>query len=116
MDIRLETQDVALPPRAGQALNSRVAETFARLSSGIARLHLTLKDINGPRGGRGKVCVLRAELAGGGHVVVTDRSARLGRAIVRCMRRGRARIAMELRRRRLQPRRTARRINQSMPA
>jgi hypothetical protein len=66
---------------------------------------VTLKDINGPRGGRDKVCMLRAELADGGQIVVIDRSSKMRHAIFGCLRRSKSLIAREVKRRRMQHRR-----------
>ncbi len=108
MNVRLETHHVVLPNNSGANLAARVGRVFSRLASGISNLHVTLKDINGPRGGRDKVCVLRAELAGGGQVVVIDRSSKMRRAIVSCLRRGRSLVAKEVKRRRAKNRRRSR--------
>lgn len=108
MNIRLETHHVVLPSNSGANLAARVGRVFSRLASGISNLHVTLKDINGPRGGRDKVCMLRAELAGGGQIVVIDRSSKMRRAIVSCLRRSRSLIAKEVKRRRSRSRRGSR--------
>lgn len=105
MNVQLETHHVVLPNNAGASLTARVARVFSRLASGISNLHVTLKDINGPRGGRDKVCMLRAELADGGQIVVIDRSSKMRRAIVGCLRRSKSLIAKEVKRRRMQSRR-----------
>jgi len=99
MEIRVDTQRVNLPRRSISALRHRIGQAFERVGSGVRRLHITLKDINGPRGGRDKVCVLRAELADGGEVVVVDRSEKLRRALFRSLRRGRRLVRREAQRR-----------------
>lgn len=101
MEIRVDARNVELPSNAGVRLRARVQRVLARLTAGVTRVHLTLKDVDGPRNGRGKVCMLRAELSGGGQVVVVDRSVRLGRAFVRCLRRSRRIISREIKRRRV---------------
>lgn len=100
MEISVDSQRVTLPRRGTSALRQRIGQGFARVASGVKRLHITLKDINGPRGGRDKVCVLRAELADGGEVIVVDRSEKLRRALFRSLRRGRRLVRREVQRRR----------------
>jgi hypothetical protein len=100
MDIRVDAQNVELPSRSIRSLAARIGSQLSRLKSRIARVHITLKDVNGPRGGRDKVCVLRAKLTNGRQVVVTHRSAKLGRAIARSVHRSRSLIDRDIKRRR----------------
>jgi hypothetical protein len=98
MQVELETHGVVIPRNEGQALVTRLNDSFARVRNRIARMHMSLKDDNGPRGGRDKICLLRAVLTNGREIVVRDRSSNLARAIGRSIRRGRALIAHELKR------------------
>jgi len=104
MDILLRTQEVSLPDNGSGVLARRLDQMLARAAARIKRLHVTLKDINGPRGGRDKVCTLRAELSDGGQIIVSDRSADLGRAIARSARRLKASFGREIARRRVRRR------------
>ena len=105
MNVIIETHHVTLPPHADSDIAARMRSVFSRLASRVARLKVTLKDINGPRGGRDKVCVLRAELVDGGEIVIEDRSDRLRTAVNACLKRGRTAISRELKRRRSDRRR-----------
>jgi hypothetical protein len=100
MEIRVDARNVELPARSSRSLATRIGRLLSRLRARISRVHITLKDVNGPRGGRDKVCVLRTELTNGRQIVVVDRSAKLGRAIVRSVRRSRLLIDRESKRRR----------------
>ena len=108
MDIRLQTQHVTLPRRALSRIRTRVKNGLERMTERVARLQVTLKDINGPRGGRDKVCILRAELVDGGQIVVIDRAANLRRAISRCLHRSKRVIDREVKRRHRAKRRNER--------
>ncbi len=110
MEIQVTTQDVELPDNGAAQMARRVSRRLARLRDQIARLHLTLKDASGAQGGRDKVCMLRAELVNGGEVIVIDRSRRMLRAFLRCLRRARTVIAREASRRKLERRRLGRRL------
>ena len=99
MEIQLRTQEIEIPRNGVRDLSRRLARRFSGVTFRISRLHVTLKDINGPRGGRDKECILRAELAGGGEVLVRDRSNHLRRAIDRCARRLKHAVGRETRRR-----------------
>jgi len=100
MIVSVHTHHIALPPHAGLRLKTRVVRTLNRFADGIAQLELTLKDTTGRRGQRDKLCMLKAKLANGRQIIVIDRSAKLPKAFVSCLRRSRALIARELKRRR----------------
>jgi hypothetical protein len=100
MEVRLDSRDVVLPSRSRDALTRRIVRLFGRLGSSIRRVHITLKDVDGARRGRGKVCVLRTELTNGDQIVVIDRSVRMGRAVIRCLRRSKLLVVRELKKRR----------------
>ena len=108
MEILIHSHGVVLPPHGSVDIATRIRFAFGRLAAKVSRVHVTLKDVNGPRGGRDKVCVIRAELAGGGQVVVQDRSVRMRRAIGRGLRRARAMVSEQVRRRREQRRKPLR--------
>ena len=114
MNVNVQAKHVSMPRNAGTDLATRVQLVLARFSDRIARLEMTLKDINGPRGGKDKVCVVRAQLVDGRQVVVIDRNTSLRRAIGRALHRTQALIAGRLQRRRAQLR-TARR-QRTLPA
>ena len=100
MEILVRSHNVVLPPHGSADLATRIRFMFGRMAANVSRLHIALKDVNGPRGGRDKVCVIRAELSGGGQVVVQHRDSRLRRAIGRSLRRARDMVSEEMRRRR----------------
>jgi ribosome-associated translation inhibitor RaiA len=104
MEVRVETHHVSLPRNNRASLAARIGRVFARFSDHVTQLRVTLKDVNGPKGGRDKVCVLSADLQGGGQVVVVDRADKMRSAIFGCLRRARSVVSRELRRRRLRGR------------
>jgi hypothetical protein len=99
MQVFLESSGLALPSNEGQVLAARFRSAFERFEYRIARLCVNLKDVNGPRGGRDKVCMIRVELTKGGQIIVRERTFRLRRAIAKSIRRARALVAHELKRR-----------------
>lgn len=100
MDIQIETQDVDLPPHSLISLRQRVLRAMGRVGDNVRCLHLSLRDVNGTKGGRDKVCVVRVALNSGGEVLVVDRSRRLPRALFRGLRRSKVLIRRELKKRR----------------
>lgn len=93
MNVNVQTQDVVIPRNDGASLAERARIVLARFKDRITRLELTLKDINGPRGGRDKVCMVRAELIDGRQIIAIDRNTTLRRAIGGSLRRAKALIA-----------------------
>ena len=110
MNIQLKTQYIELPTNTGEDLKQRLAGQFWRFADRIPQLRVTLKDINGPRGGRDKVCIMHASLADGGELVVSETSAKLGVAISRCARRMRRAARREMKRRLNRVRQRGRRL------
>ena len=113
MDIRLQTQHVTLPRRALSRIRSRFRHGLERVAERVARLQVTLKDINGPRGGKDKECVVRAELVDGRYIVVIDRNVSMRRSIGNALRRAKLLIANEMRRRKDRVRSRLRRHKES---
>lgn len=100
MNIQIETQGIVIPAHSLPILRKRILRSMAHVSEHVNRLHLSLRDVNGAKGGCDKVCTLRATLVEGGEVLVVDRSARLPKALFRGLRRSRHLIRRELKRRR----------------
>jgi hypothetical protein len=100
MDVTVETHHAHLPRNNRASLAARIGGAFARFSGHVTRLRITLKDINGPRGGRDKECMVRVELRGGGQVVVVDRAAKMRAAMLRSLRRAKLLVGGEIKRRR----------------
>jgi len=105
MDVTLDTRNVAVPATFRSRLTRRVAGFFTRFDHSVRRLHVTLKDVNGPKGGIDKVCQLNIELTDGDQIIVKERSNRLVKALGLCVRRARGLIAQRLKKKR--PRRIA---------
>lgn len=99
MNVTVETQHVALPPHGEESIAERAQTVFSRHSSRISYLIVTLKDINGPRGGEDKICIVRAQLADGGQVLVVDRNTRLRNAVSGCFKRAKLLVCKEIKRR-----------------
>ena len=100
MDIQIETQDVEMPAHANKFLRNRIRSAMDKVGLQISRLHLSLRDVNGKKGGRAKVCTVRATLVSGGEVVVIDRGHRVRESLLRALRRSRSLVRRELIRRR----------------
>ncbi len=105
MNVFIESPGVVLPRNESQVLAGRIHNAFERFSRRIERLQVSLKDVNGPRGGRDKVCLIRIDMAKSGQIIVRERSADMHRAIKSAIRRARALITHELKRGQWQNRR-----------
>ena len=100
MQIQIETSQIELPPKKRDTIRRMSNRILSRFSKHIRGLHLTLKDVNGRKGGRDKVCTLRLTLVHGGEVLVIDRSRSIAKAVYRGLRRSRALLKRSITRQR----------------
>tara|TARA_R110002110_G_scaffold355224_2_gene564891 strand:- start:66 stop:410 length:345 start_codon:yes stop_codon:yes gene_type:complete len=100
MDVTLDTRNVAVPPTYKSRLARRVSSFFIRFDHSVRRLHVTLKDVNGPRGGKDKVCQMNIELTDGNQIIVQERSNRFVRAMGLCTKRARNLVARQIKKKR----------------
>lgn len=100
MHIDIHTQGFSLTPGLRQYVEKRMAYALSHGDESIMRLNVRLSDINGPRGGDDKRCLIEARLKQAPAVVIEDVEAdlyvaidraaeRAGRALARRLERGR---------------------------
>ncbi len=107
MNVTVETSRVFLPRKTRGTLQTVVGRAFSQLNRRVKRVRMTLERVPGAHRDRQKVCMISAELADGGQVVVVDRRDKLRRAMIQCLRRSKALVAYEVRRRQLRKRQRA---------
>lgn len=66
MQLELQSRDERLPMRAKRAIDRYVRTAMQRFGAQIAAVRIRLMDINGPRGGRDKLCHVVVVLNNGG--------------------------------------------------
>ncbi|MBB5204166.1 ribosome-associated translation inhibitor RaiA [Inhella inkyongensis] len=74
-------------PVNGQRLRARLAQQFWRLGESVARIELRLADLNGPRGGTDKECLLQLQTRTGQHVCAHARHSEWGVALAQATQR-----------------------------
>lgn len=100
MRTEIQSSDLALTPGLRRYIKRRLGYALGRHGDQLQQVSLWLSDVNGPRGGQGKRCLMRIRLAGEPDVVVenieTDlrvaihRSVdRAGWTVARCLQRQR---------------------------
>lgn len=100
MHIDIHAQGFALTPGLREYVKKRLAYAFAHGDDSITRISVHLSDINGPRGGNDKRCLIQTRLIQAPAVVIEDVQAdlyvaidraadRAGRALARRLERGR---------------------------
>lgn len=100
MNVTIESPGIVLPKNESHILLNRFHNAFERFAGRIDRLDVILKDVNSPRGGRREVlCMIRIDLAKSGEIVVREKSSETHRAVKKGIRRARALIAYDLKRR-----------------
>jgi putative sigma-54 modulation protein len=96
--VHIQQGKAEMQPGREEAILERVHFTLARLSHRIQTLRIRLDDLNGPRGGVDKRCIMEALLVHRGHLVVDVSDADLLVAVSRAARRLARRVADEFER------------------
>lgn len=72
MQIAIQTHGFPLTGALEKHVQDRLRFTFSRVADRVRRVRITLSDINGPRGGVDKRCLIEARLDGIPSVVIQD--------------------------------------------
>ena len=83
MQIAIQSRDFSLTDALQDHVNRRIGFTLARGASRVRRVDVRLSDLNGPRGGVDKRCLIEVRLDGLPAVVVEDVQADMYTAIDR---------------------------------
>lgn len=75
MQVEISGREVKVSARLRDYIQRRVRFALERLARAIRRVHVQLRDLNGPRGGVDKSCQVRIALATAATLVVEHRSA-----------------------------------------
>lgn len=100
MEIVIHGSHVTIPDRTKAAITKRVETSFKRLADHISRVHVTLGDINGPKGGVDKTCRVQAEGFEFPPIVADERDSVLTAAINRAVAKVKNNLARQIERRR----------------
>jgi ribosome-associated translation inhibitor RaiA len=103
VNVEIRTRGFSLTPGLRTYVERRVEFALDRYAERIARVRVTVADVNGPRGGEDKSCRVEVRLRGGRAVrtAVVDADAyagigvalhRAGRAVARSLQRERATV------------------------
>ena len=83
MQIALQADGFSLTDALEKHVQDRLRFTFSRVAGRVRRILVTLSDINGPRGGVDKSCLIEVRLDGLSSIVIQDVQADLYTAIDR---------------------------------
>lgn len=72
MDVQMVAKEFSLSPSLREHIVRRLNSAFARARHKVGRIVIRLRDLNGPRGGRDKVCQVTVELTGRPAVVIRE--------------------------------------------
>lgn len=98
MHIDIRAQGFTLTRGLRDYVMKRLAYAFAHGEDSVTRLNVSLSDINGPRGGADKRCLIEARLKQAAAVVIEDVEADLYLAIDRATERAGRTLARRLER------------------
>jgi len=100
MQIAIHTQGFTLTPGLREHVEKRLAYALSNGDDSILRITVRLSDVNGPRGGDDKRCLIEARLKHAPAVVIEDVEADLYVAIDRAAERAGRTLARRLARQR----------------
>jgi putative sigma-54 modulation protein len=83
MHISIQSNGFVLTEALRAYIEQRLKAALGWAGTRMRKLHVSLSDINGPRGGRDKRCKIQVQLAGGKNVLIEDTEADLYHAIDR---------------------------------
>ena len=111
MHIKINARDFTLTPALQQFIDEKVKFALSRYNQRIRVAEITLKDVNGPRGGIDKKCAIKMKLNQFKTLVVEDISDDAYEAIHACCQRAKRRIERHFNRARSQIRRTSQSVS-----
>lgn len=81
MKLHLATDGIELTPELREGIQRRLGFALGRFSSRIHRLTVFLSDVNGPRGGVDKHCLVRVDAGLPNPIVIRERHENLHAAV-----------------------------------
>jgi ribosomal subunit interface protein len=75
MQVKISGREIRINERVRNYIERRIHFALERLAWAIRKVHVQLRDLNGPRGGIDKSCQVRIALAPATMLVVEQRSA-----------------------------------------
>lgn len=107
MDVQMLAQEFFLTSSLREHLERRLRFAFTHARSSVARIVVRLRDLNGPRGGRDKLCQVSVIMPGQPEVVIREVQEDMYNAIDRAVKRAAHRAMRLVTRRRRSPRHSA---------
>ena len=107
MRLLIQSRSGKLSTQQEDYVTRRLHFALDRFDARVQQVRVLLSDLNGPRGGLDKRCVMQARLAPTGHVVVEVTDAEMEPAVSRAADRVARRVGTLIERRRTRRRRTA---------
>jgi len=116
MQIEIWGREVKVSERLREYIERRVRFALERLAMPIRKVHVQLRDLNGPRGGVDKSCQVRIALAPAATLVVEHRSSSAYAAIDSALKKAAMSIVRRIQRKqeRIRTRTATSRIEQTL--
>jgi ribosome-associated translation inhibitor RaiA len=111
----VRTRRIAIPPDLPEYVRRRLGFKLGKYARSIERASVRLDDVNGPKGGVDKICLIKVVLAGRASVVVSVRRHDVREACDEALDRIEARVRKELGRARLGPSEPLRKFEDGSP-
>ncbi len=86
MRIEIQTKDVKTGQNFKHALKVKIRKMFLHNSHKIRLINITLRDVNGPKGGEDKLCKVNIFVEGGKHILVSVKEISAYKAAIQAIR------------------------------
>ncbi len=101
MKLHLNAKKVDLPEQIQAYIKQRAVYAFSRTQHIVSTVHVTVTDINGPRGGKDKQCKIVVRTDNFPDIVIAETQAELLPCINRALARSNQNLLQRLKRKRL---------------
>ncbi|WP_188152129.1 hypothetical protein [Teredinibacter waterburyi] len=96
MNVLINSPDIKLSEAARENIRCNVLFTFSRFQNRIDDVELHIKDINGPKGGEDKQCVLNLKGRGKEPIVISGKGENVTYVVDKCLSRAKSVISRKL--------------------
>lgn len=96
MKLDIRARGLELTPTLRDLADRRVRYGLSRFGPVIRAVHVTLADVNGPKGGIDKLCRLRLRISAGSPIVIEQVDERIERALDTAVDRAAQTVARQL--------------------
>ena len=96
MKLELRAKGIQVTEKLRAHIDQRLRSALGRFGDRVRRVSVSLKDINGPKGGEDIRCEIRAQIANSGSLVIQETNTNSFAAVARASARARQTLARQI--------------------